>query len=252
MPRRKMEKKPPTIDPDRCGTQTGYSNHANRGEEPCQPCKKAHAAYMRQYKRRNKTKLGQQKTQRKKKNQEDKERAEKAAAEAAEKERAERERVAEERRLPRSQEKNLPSRPVLDVIHLIEEPEQGPPPPDWLKAKGKHLWESVTSQYELTPAALVLLGEACRTADRLERMAAALSSRSTLWFELGDVELPDDEGIPIVVNGMIGEARQLQTALRQTLGQLGVVSSSSTENKGTGVLDQLQARREKRRREQQG
>lgn len=252
MARRKTTKKPPTIDPDLCGTLAGHAAHYRRGESPCQECKAARAAYMGEYRRRNKSKLDQQKAQRKKQKQEEKERAEQAAAEAAEKERAEKERIEEERRLPRSQEENLPARPVLDVIHPIKESEQGPPPPDWLKAKGQHLWESVTSQYELTPAALVLLGEACRTADRLERMAAALSSRSTLWFELGDVELPDDEGIPIVVNGMIGEARQLQTALRQTLGQLGVVSASSTENKGTSVLDQLQARREKRRREQQG
>lgn len=238
MTRRKTKKKPPTIDPDRCGTQAGYSGHGNRGEEPCQPCRKAHAAYMREYKRKNKLRIKQKALDR-----------EEAAAQAAIQERAEQERAEQERG---TQPKDQPARPVLEVIRPIKEPEQGSPPPDWLKAKGKQLWEDVTSQYELTPAALVLLGEACRTADRLERMAAALSSRSTLWFELGDVELPDDEGVPIVVNGMIGQARQLQTTLRQTLNQLGVVSSSSMENKGTGVLDQLQARREKRRREQQG
>lgn len=237
MTRRKTTKKPPTIDPDRCGTQTGYSGHSNRGEEPCQPCKKAHAAYMREYKRRNKSRIKQKALDR-----------EEAAAQAAIQERAEQESAKKEQGTqPKDQPKDQPARPVLEVIRPIKEPEQGPPPPDWLKAKGKQLWEDVTSQYELTSAALVLLGEACRTADRLERMAAALSSRSTLWFELGDVELPDDKGVPIVVNGMIGEARQLQTTLRQTLNQLGVVSTSSTKNKGTGVLESLQARREKRR-----
>lgn len=246
MARRKTKKKPPTIDPDRCGTQAGYSGHGNRGEEPCQPCRKAHAAYMREYKRKNKLRIKQKALDR-----------EEAAAQAAIQERAEQERAEKESAEKESTEKergtqpkDQPARPVLKVIRPIKEPEQGPPPPDWLKAKGKHLWEDVTSQYELSPAALVLLGEACRTADRLERMAAALSSRSTLWFELGDVELPEDKGIPIVVNGMIGEARQLQTTLRQTLNQLGVVSALSTENKGTGVLESLQARREKRRGEQ--
>lgn len=242
MARRKTTKRQPTIDPDRCGTHNGYAAHNRRGETACQACKDANAAYMREYKRKNRARLEQQNVQRREKKQQEKLDREKAAAEAAEKERAER----EEAQAPA----DPPVRPVLDVVRPITEPDPGPPPPDWLKAKGQHLWESVTSQYELTPAALVLLGEACRTADRLERMAAALSSRSTLWFELGDVELPEDEGIPIVVNGMIGEARQLQTALRQTLGQLGVVSASSTENKGTSVLESLQARREKRRREQ--
>lgn len=242
MARRKTKKKPPTIDPDRCGTHRGYAGHTRRGERSCQECKDANAAYMREYKRKNSTRLDQQSAQRREKQQQEKLAREQAAAEAAERERAEQE---------QAQEPPEPAtRPVLDVVRPITEPQPGPPPPDWLKAKGQHLWESVTSQYELTPAALVLLGEACRTADRLERMAAALSSRSTLWFELGDVELPEDDGIPIVVNGMIGEARQLQTALRQTLGQLGVVSASSTENKGTSVLESIQARREKRMREQ--
>ena len=176
---------------------------------------------------------------------------EEAAAAAAVKEREEeRAAMVEEQECSRQQVPEPSSRPVLDVVPPIAENPQGPPAPDWLKARGRELWESVTSQYELSPAALVLLGEACRTTDRLERMAAALSSRSTLWFELGDVELPDDAGVPIVVNGMIGEARQLQTALRQTLNQLGLVSATRSENKGVGVLDQLQARREKRRRQQ--
>lgn len=248
MARRKTKKKPPTTD-HRCGTHNGYAAHSRRGETACQPCKDANAAYMREYKRKNRTRLEQQDVKRREQKQQEKLDRETAAAEAAEKERAERERAQAQAQEPAQ---DPPVRPVLDVVRPITEPEPGPPPPDWLKAKGQHLWESVTSQYELTPAALVLLGEACRTADRLERMAAALSSRSTLWFELGDVELPEDDGIPIVVNGMIGEARQLQTALRQTLGQLGVVSASSTENKGTSVLESLQARREKRRREQQG
>lgn len=236
MARRKTKKNPPTIDSNKCGTVAGYGAHGRRGEKPCQSCKKAHAEYMREYQRKNKPRIKQEALDR-----------EEAAAQAAIQERAEQESAKKEQG---TQPKDQPARPVLEVIRPIKEPEQGPPPPDWLKAKGKHLWEAVTSQYELTPAALVLLGEACRTADRLERMAAALSSRSTLWFELGDVELPEDKGIPIVVNGMIGEARQLQTTLRQTLNQLGVVSTSSTKNKGTGVLESLQARREKRRGEQ--
>ena len=52
---------------------------------------------------------------------------------------------------------------------------------------------------------------------------------------------------------MIGEARQLQNQLRQTLGQLGVVGVESTnDGQAESVLDQLAARREARQREMNG
>ncbi|WP_169840382.1 hypothetical protein [Corynebacterium sphenisci] len=122
-------------------------------------------------------------------------------------------------------------------------PAAAPPAPAYLKARGQALWDSITADYSLTPAALVLLGEACRTADRLERMAGALASGKQMWFELGE-EDPDTGGIPIVVNGLLGEARQAQGQLRQTLGQLGVVSVEATgADEPASVLDQLQAKR---------
>lgn len=126
--------------------------------------------------------------------------------------------------------------------------DDSPPPPTapaWLKDRGRSLWDQVTADYAMTPAALVLLGEACRTADRLERLAAALASGKTLWFELGEAADGAEElGVPIVVNGMIGEARQLQGALRQTLSSLGVVGvdSVAVEVK-RNPLDEIAARR---------
>lgn len=32
-----------------CGTHGGYQKHGRKGETPCEPCRQAHAAYMRQY-----------------------------------------------------------------------------------------------------------------------------------------------------------------------------------------------------------
>lgn len=121
-----------------------------------------------------------------------------------------------------------------------------PTPPDWLRARGLELWIEVNQAHKLNASALTLLGEACRTADRLERLAAALASRSTLWFELGDIDQATELGVPIIVNGMIGEARQLQTTLRQTLTTLKVVEVDAAEKVAKSPLDELAERRKKR------
>ena len=201
----------PTKDPQgRCSTVAGYRAHARRGESPCKPCRDANSAYQRD--RRRSAPVPQ---------------AAPAVVQATAPVRA----VSQE---------ELDPRPDL------------PDPPAYLRAKGRALWDSVVSAYTLTPAALAMLGEACRTADRLERMAAALSSRSTLWFEvepsLADQDVDTGVEFSVVVNGMIGEARQLQTTLRQTLTTLGVVGveAANTGQESTSVLDQLAQRRQAR------
>ena len=78
--------------------------------------------------------------------------------------------------------------------------------------------------------------------DQLERFTAALSSKSTLWFELGDPDDADEKGVPVVVNGMIGEGRQLANAIRTALSQIGVLKTGSNASKG-GALDELKRRR---------
>jgi hypothetical protein len=47
-------------------------------------------------------------------------------------------------------------------------------PPTGLKAPGKRLWASVAGPYVLTPAELEMLGQACRTADELDRLEKAV------------------------------------------------------------------------------
>jgi hypothetical protein len=37
---------------DRCGTYAGWNAHKYLGEEPCPPCKRAHADYMREWRLR--------------------------------------------------------------------------------------------------------------------------------------------------------------------------------------------------------
>lgn len=219
----------PTKDPHgRCGTTAGYSAHRRRGENTCRACKDAMARYASA---RN---------------------AAKPAKESAAKKVAPK--PAKPTAIPRDAAPAVApeARPVVDVVNTdADEYADLPKPPEYLRAKGKELWYAIVKPYDLTPAALIMLGEACRTTDRLERMAAALSSRSILWFELE--ESMDEKGLDgsekwsVTVNGMIGEARQLQNTLKQTLTSLGVVGvEAANTGKEASVLDQLSARRAER------
>lgn len=221
-----MAKKAPTKDEKgRCGTYAGYAVHTRNGERACQPCLRAKRQQGREYRAKNKPASSN--------NQvpvisipqiataEKKEPAPDSASTG-----------------PRV---NKPAEQHTDV------PEDGPTPPEFLRARGREMWRGLTTNYKFTDAALVMAGEACRTVDRLERIAGALSSRTTMWFEIGDIELADEAGVPVVVNGMIGEARQLQSTLRQTLNQLGVVGVEAVDvAPQKSALDQLADRRAER------
>lgn len=47
-------------------------------------------------------------------------------------------------------------------------------PPSGLKAPGRRLWVAVAAKFVLTPAEVAVLGEACRTADELQRLERAV------------------------------------------------------------------------------
>jgi hypothetical protein len=53
-------------------------------------------------------------------------------------------------------------------------------PPAGLKAPGKRLWLSVIGRYVLTAAEVEMLGQACRTADELDRLECAVRQLSEL------------------------------------------------------------------------
>lgn len=231
------DRKSPTVDPKgRCGTYAGYKAHQRRGEIPCDDCRAANSEQTRQRRAGEKvTKSPAAKPRR--------------LATPIE---CSIERMSEPKMESKTEIKAVkPSKPAKPGAKP-QVPEGIPTPPDWLKASGLELWIEVNQERKLNPAARVLLTEACRTVDRLERLSAALSSRSTLWFELGDIDQATELGIPIVVNGMIGEARQLQSALRQTLNALKVVEVTAAEKEKKSPLDELAARRRDRLKAQGG
>lgn len=125
------------------------------------------------------------------------------------------------------------------------------PAPDksYLRAGGKALWDEVHALYEVDPIGEVVLLEACRMKDRLDRLAGALAASSALWFELGDpIETAQgDTEIKVIVNGMIGEARQLQAAIAVALGKVGVLKPAKQASQGVSVMDQLAKRRAERK-----
>lgn len=204
------DRREPTVT-DACGTIRGYRRHLRAGEKTCRPCRAANAAYTRSRK----------------------EKVAKGEPTAPPTKKAKRE--AEERA----------GQTVVEVTAGDVEDDARQPYPAFLKQAGRKLWRDVTAEYELNPAALQVLAHACRMTDKVERFDAALSARSTLWFELDVDEADVDKGVPVVVNGMISEGRQLSAAIRSALNQIGVLKTQAG-GKGTSIQDQIKAKREER------
>lgn len=125
-------------------------------------------------------------------------------------------------------------------------------PPPGLSVRGQRMWSESVEAWSLTPAHLVLLEEACRTADRcglLDDMIRRQMDGSG-----------DDEGESAGITALLAEARAQQVALkgivaelrqgqRQAGGQSG--SQSELSGGGSGVAD-LTARIAGRRAQAQG
>ncbi|MBY8342004.1 hypothetical protein LXH13_06195 [Streptomyces spinosirectus] len=118
---------------------------------------------------------------------------------------------------------------------IMEGPDSGSDFPAGLADRGSRLWREANEAWQLTPAHLVLLEEACRITDRLDVLNTIIL-RGSADVKSNDGELPD-------IQGVLAETRQQQGALRMLIaeirqGQTGfapVVPSS--EQEATGVSD---------------
>jgi hypothetical protein len=124
-----------------------------------------------------------------------------------------------------------------------------PKAPVGLQARGKRMWTESLQAWSLTPAHLVLLEEACRTADRLELLdklirAATKAPRKRLRDSADEPDEPDET---VTIAGLMAEGRAQQTVLKNLLTELrqgtrladggtGADSGGSTAG-GSGVAD---------------
>lgn len=131
-------------------------------------------------------------------------------------------------------------RPAMKKSKVAPVPEAPPS----LGARGRALWKSL-GQTAGTPAGELAL-EACRSADRLERLDSYLGGRDA-WLDL--VEQVEGSGrLEIVVDKALAEARQQQTTFKALLAELGVtaVPAKPPAEPAKSPLDQLRERREQK------
>lgn len=126
-------------------------------------------------------------------------------------------------------------------------------PPD-LEARGLALWAGYTKDRPtLAPGERVLLHEACRTTDRLDRLAAILSGDDEPWARIVVPERGDF--MRLEVSSAVGEARQQQNQLRLTLASLEAVrgltgqaaNGQTPPTPEADPVDEFSRRREARR-----
>jgi hypothetical protein len=122
--------------------------------------------------------------------------------------------------------------------------------PPGLDERGAQLWSDLRKRGEFGPTERVLIEEACRIVDRLEKLDRLLTGDAESWIDLiskrGDPELAE-----VVINAPLAEARQQALALKQIfteLRQLGVLAAAdpNAKPKAEGGDDELAARRKAR------
>ena len=114
-----------------------------------------------------------------------------------------------------------------------------------LGPRGRRLWADLTKSPP-EPAARVLIEEACRIVDRLDRLDRILTGTADDWlrWQVND----DGSEVTIVINAPLAEARQQATALKQLLAELRQAAGRADGKQGGegSVIDQLAAARARR------
>ena len=85
-------------------------------------------------------------------------------------------------------------------------------------SRGQVLWDEMTTgKRSWQPEQLVLIEEACRLADRLERFHELLGAGPEGWVY---VQVPDLGDARLVIDALVGEVRQSALAFKQIVGEL--------------------------------
>lgn len=91
--------------------------------------------------------------------------------------------------------------------------------PARLGSRGAALWASVTESHTLAAPELEILTEACRCADRLERLDQQLTGDDMAWLDLERMR-SDEHEYRVTVDAALSEARQQQNILKQLIASL--------------------------------
>lgn len=91
--------------------------------------------------------------------------------------------------------------------------------PDRLGPRGAALWAEITGSYDLAAAELEILTEACRCADRLERLDEHLHDADLSWLDVEKLR-SDGASFRVTVDAALSEARQQQNILKQLIASL--------------------------------
>jgi hypothetical protein len=109
-----------------------------------------------------------------------------------------------------------------------------------LSARGRRLWDEMTAGNDPSPLHREMLLEACRMADRLERLDRHLKGEDWLRFWSRN---DDGTRVEVIVDKLLTEARELQSAFRMAVTDLVKAFPPKKEPKGGGVLADLAAKR---------
>ncbi|WP_239153716.1 hypothetical protein [Virgisporangium aliadipatigenens] len=100
-----------------------------------------------------------------------------------------------------------------------------------LKARGQRLWDDLTAEGELPAMERVLIEEACRLVDRLDRIDGILAGRDRAWMTL---EIDDLGEVTIVLDKVLSEGRQQQVALKTVFAELRQARAGAPPAKPSG------------------
>lgn len=116
-------------------------------------------------------------------------------------------------------------------------------------SRGRRLWDDMTSDDKLTsPLDVVLLEEACRLADRLDRLDDFLRGREDAWLRF-HARNEDGSVVRVVVDRALTEAREQASTLTTIVAKLDRTrSGESPKQPEASPLDEFTKRRSERRR----
>src|SRR5437868_263499 len=87
-------------------------------------------------------------------------------------------------------------------------------PPNGLGPGGRALWRAISSEHELDATQRVLLTEACRAKDRLDKLDQLLRGEIDVWAR---VEVDGELAADLVVDRALDKANATATVMKQLL-----------------------------------